>query len=158
MKRASKIHAIDSAIALFVFFIFALTSLFLVLFGANVYRSVVRGSEENHTLRACLTYVTNKVRQNDRAGAVQLVEQDGMQILRLTQTYEAGEYATYLYFDEGVLWEMLLPADESFQTGSGQEIVQLDGFALEQTGSVLTMAAQADGEQVQTSISLRSGA
>ena len=156
MKRGSKIHAFDSALVLFLFFLFALASLFLVLFGANVYRAVVQRSDGAHTLRASLSYVTNKVRENDRRGSLELLEDGQLQVLKFTRSYDTGEYSTYLYFQDGCLWEKLMPADVPFEPEGGQEIVQLQAFTVQQAGRLLTFTAEQNGKQEQTSVCLHS--
>lgn len=67
---AQKGHVVDFLFTLALFCVFAASALMVVVIGANVYRQTVRGMDSNYDSRTSLTYLTEKVRQNDAANAV----------------------------------------------------------------------------------------
>ena len=73
VRRAEKIrrrHVIDLLFPIALFLVLAASSLFLVILAANVYQKSVAWEESNYESRTCLSYVTEKIRQNDEKAAL----------------------------------------------------------------------------------------
>ena len=92
---AQKGHVVDFLFTLALFCVFAASALMVVVIGANVYRQTVRGMDSNYDSRTSLTYLTEKVRQNDAANAVTIRSVGDSPALVLSQ--QAGE-RTFLHF------------------------------------------------------------
>ena len=82
-------HMVDFLFTIALFCAFAATSLIVVIIGANVYQGTVRGMNENYALRTSLSYVSQKVRQNDGAGEIHIGTLDGVPALVLEPTLVA---------------------------------------------------------------------
>ena len=65
-------HTIDVLFPLAVFFAFAASAVMAILLAANIYSSAVTGSERMYNASTALSYIREKVHQNDTAGAVQI--------------------------------------------------------------------------------------
>jgi hypothetical protein len=140
------IHAFNTLCLLAIFSLFAVCSLFVVLFGANVYHKVVAGAESNSEVRTSLCYVSNKVRTVDAQDvAVQTI--DGQQVLVLRQNYDGETYNTYIYHYRGALYELFTKADNHFAAGNGDQITPLSGFSVLKNGSTLTLTATGANQQ-----------
>ena len=65
-------HVVDFLFTLALFCVFAASALMVVIIGANVYRQTVDRMNGNYDSRTSLTYLTEKIRQNDAADAVKI--------------------------------------------------------------------------------------
>ena len=69
----------DFLFTLLLFLLFAVSALGLILTGAGVYERTVNSMEDNFEERTALSYVAEKLRQNDGAGTV-FAEDDMLRI------------------------------------------------------------------------------
>lgn len=134
MKTAAKPkgHLVDLLFTLALFCVFAASSFFVVLIGANVYRSTVRGMNHNFNVRTSLSYVCEKVRQNDTAGAVRLDTLDSISALVLTQDYDGTAYETWIYPYNGSLMELFTQKGNAIDPSGGNPIMDVPSFTMEQ--------------------------
>ncbi len=133
----------DFLFTLALLLLFALTSLALVVTGANVYRNTAASMEENYTTRTALAYVAEKIRQNDVDGA--LTARDN--VLCLTQ-YGEENACLYIYEYQGWLSELLIRESQEFRPEEGQRLLEVGSFSVEsQGGSLYEIAVSGtDGE------------
>lgn len=144
---AQKGHVVDFLFTLALFCVFAASALMVVVIGANVYRQTVRGMDSNYDSRTSLTYLTEKVRQNDAANAVTIRSVGDSPALVLSQ--QAGErtYETWIYVYDGYLREVFVAQGVHVKPTDGQPIKEQQSFLAEKEGSVLTLTATGtDGE------------
>ena len=76
---------------------FALLSLVVVLVGARSYRNIYDTAEHAFLSRTGMSYLIGKVRAADEAGQVELLREDGMDVLALGQSVDGERYLTYIY-------------------------------------------------------------
>lgn len=136
---AQKGHVVDFLFTLALFCVFAASALMVVVIGANVYRQTVRGMDSNYDSRTSLTYLTEKVRQNDAANAVTIRSVGDSPALVLSQ--QAGErtYETWIYVYDGYLREVFVAQGVQVKPTDGQPIKEQQSFLAEKEGSVLTL-------------------
>lgn len=139
MKEKTNRHMIDILFVISLFCIFALSAIFLISIGAGIYEKTVMHMEENFSGRTAFAYVTEKIRQADSAGAVEVGEFAGNPALILSQSMEGSDYVTYLYEDEGFLKELFMPKGTSLRLGpeAGQEILAVSEFSFTQVNERL---------------------
>lgn len=129
MKEAGKNrHIVDLLLPIELFLVLAASSLFLVLLAANVYQKNVAWEEKNYESRTCLSYVTEKIRQNDEKGGVEIGTFDGVPSIILRQNFGEQAYVTYLYCYDGMLRELFVQEGVSASVTDGQEILQVNDF------------------------------
>lgn len=134
-KRIDKIkrrHVVDLLFPIALFLVLAASSLFLVILAANVYRKSVSWEEANYRGRTCLSYVTEKIRQSDENGGIEVGSFDGIPCLALYQTFGEKQYVTYLYGYEGQLCELFVQEGLSMRASDGQRILEVEGFCVEE--------------------------
>lgn len=119
---------VDALFLLMVFAIFLVCALFVVLFGAKIYKNTVRQSSDSFFERTCYTYITEKVRQNDNIAGINISEVNGSPVIKLTKTYNDKDYVTYLFSDNGYLKEYTSLADSSFNPAAGTEIIEISSL------------------------------
>ena len=87
LKRQKSI--VDVIFMITVFGVFMLSALFVVLFGAKIYRRTAHDMSVNFNSRTALAYVTEKVHQHDRRGGVDITIKDGKPVTEYITTKEA---------------------------------------------------------------------
>lgn len=147
MKRnqAQTGQGVNLLFTMLLFLVFVLCALFTVLFGSRVYENINARMEQNYTGSVALNYIANKVRQGDRAGAVQVVEIDGTQVLELTQQVGELSYYTWLYYQDGNIRELFTREGTGLGLADGLEILECEGLKLSMEGAMLTVETEGEG-------------
>ena len=94
--RTSRNNVVDLVFTLALFCVFAASALMVVIMGADVYQSAVSESNTYHTRSTALTYLSEKIRQNDTSGNVSVGSFQGHQALVIRQEIEDTAYITYI--------------------------------------------------------------
>lgn len=131
---------VDVLFVLALFGVFAISALVLVTIGADVYQHTVQDMTDNYETRTAISYVTEKIRQNDITaedctGSVNITTLAGEPALMLTQHVDEQAYCTYLYLYNGYLKELFMQQDSSLGGNAleaGTNIMELDSLHLEQ--------------------------
>ncbi len=124
-------HIVDIVFVLSLFCAFAVMALFVVVLGANVYKSITENMTSNYNMRTSVLYITEKIRQNDTGGSVDIREVGGNDALVLTQRMEDSEYETWIFVDNGSLCEVLVTPGFEVKPGFGRPIMELDELQLD---------------------------
>lgn len=159
MKEAGKNrHIVDLLLPIALFLVLAASLLFLVLLAANVYQKNVAWEERNYESRTCLSYVTEKIRQNDEKGGVEIGTFDGVPSIILRQNFGGQAYVTYLYCYEGTLRELFVQEGVSAGVLDGQEILQADNFqfAQQEDGIIKISYIDENGQELVTYAAVKS--
>lgn len=117
------------------FFVFLLCTIFTILIGSRVYQNIRERDYTSFRTDTALAYITNKVRQSDRADAVSVREENGCQVLVLTSDYDGTAFETWIYQMDGALWELFSQKDSGLDVYAGQMIMECDpiSFTIEET-------------------------
>lgn len=130
MKGKQQKHIIDILFVLTLFGLFALSAIFLISVGADVYSKTVNHMEENFDTRTSMAYVTEKIRQSDREGALTIGQLDGHDALIITTQVSGTSYHTYLYEYDHYLKELMTPDNITLGPEAGQNILTVSTFTL----------------------------
>lgn len=130
MEDRQQRHIIDILFVLALFGIFALSAIFLITIGANIYGKTMTNMERNFDTRTALAYITEKVRQSDLKDQISIGELDGCPALVISSGTEENQYQTYLYEYHGTLKELLVKQDVHLNPSAGQDILTVSGFEL----------------------------
>lgn len=126
-----KHHLVDLLFTLALFCVFAASSLLVVLIGANVYKNTVHGMNQNFNIRTSLSYVCEKVRQNDTADAIRIDSLGNADALVLTQNYNGSVYETWIYQHNGNLMELFTLKGNEIDPSIGNQIMEVPSFTVE---------------------------
>lgn len=147
---------------LFVFVLlalFAMMSVLLVLFGAQMYRGNVEQMDANDDDRVLYSYVRSMVRAQDTLDSVGIEEQDGTTVLGMHEDISGTEYVTWIYEYDGKLYEQFTRADTEFVPDHGVEIIEVREFKPTMEGQLLTVEmVDNSGETVSVQTAVRCGA
>ena len=128
---------VDILFILALFAVFMISALFIVLFGARIYKKVVADADTNYNARTSIAYISEKIRQHDSEDGVSVVFDGDRPVLRLTETYNDQSYYTYLYESNGSLKELTTPAEYDPIYSAGQSILEVNSFNIEQINDSL---------------------
>lgn len=137
MNRQQEHHIIDILFVIALFCIFALSAVFLITVGANIYGKTVSHMEDNFNRRTSFAYVTEKIRQADENGAVSTGEFDGIRAVMITEDKNQTQYITYLYPYNGYLKELMVRKDTPLSPEAGQDILPITEFSFEEISDKL---------------------
>lgn len=159
MNKKTVRHNIDGLAALLLFAVFAVCILMVLLTGADAYRRLTDRDSAAHAERTAAQYIAQRVRQADRADAVQLEDFEGVQALVLNAE---EEYITRIYCYNGSLMELYSAPGDGLGPADGERIMPVEAMELsaqdEESPQRLTVAiTQAGGRRDELVLSLRSG-
>lgn len=141
---------VDMLFLLALFGVFLISALFIVLFGANIYKKTATDMDSNFKARTSVAYITEKIRRNDVEGGVVLLQKNGHDTLALRQTTGHGTYDTYLYYADGYLREITLSSGTEFAPETGAKILEMQAFAIEEINESLLAFRVTDTEGIET--------
>lgn len=136
--------------------LFAGLSLFLVVLGAGVYRSVARTAAQNNELRATVSYVSGKIRARESTDSLYVTELEGAPALAISTRYEDETYTTYIYCMDGALRELFMSEDAEVTAADGMPLCALSAFVPEMNDGVCRITlTDARGETRVQRVALR---
>ena len=114
--------------------------------------------DANYNVRTSVAYLSEKVRQNDGAGSVEIRDVGGNDALVLTQQAEDDSYETWIYAQGKKLREVTVAAGKKITPGDGQEIMDLSRLQIRETGEGLIQMEITDiqGNTFESAVFLRS--
>ncbi len=163
-KRNNK-SIVDFLFILALFGAFAITALFVVLFGARIYNSTVSNMNTNYEKRTAMSYLTEKIRSHDYTGGADVADlkslrEDGdHSVLKLYQDMGGKRYVTYLFVHEGYLKEFTADEAYDFDYSSGTPILAIKDFSVrkESDGLYFFNITDTNDENTQFFVALYSG-
>lgn len=156
--RTRQNHMIDFLFPVALLFVFAVSALAVILLAANIYRSTTASSSLNYTARTSLSYISEKIHQNDISGDVSLSVYDGCEALVLEQTYNEQSYRTYIYVYENELKELFAKKGAEFPASTGRTILPVEDFSMDtvKDGVFRFSCTDTDGQTSSTIVGVRS--
>lgn len=130
--RIKQKHMIDFLFPVALFFVFALSALTVILLATRIYQSTTRNSSLNDTSRTSLSYIAEKIHQQDTGGDIFLGAFDGCDALVLRQEKDHTAYCTYIYSYQNELKEIFLKDGAAASASTGQTILKVQDFSMEQ--------------------------
>lgn len=157
-KKTEQQHIIDILFVLSLFCVFAVSSVLLILLGADIYKKTVQQMGSNYTARTSIAYITEKIRQTDTEYAIEITTQNDTQVLMLNNTINGIPYATSLYEYDGYLYELFARADLELPLDAGQPVMELQALSFTQPEpNVLKITfTDASGENTTLYVSMHS--
>lgn len=137
MEVKQQKHIIDILFVLTFFGLFALSAIFLISVGANVYSKTVNHMDENFDTRTSLAYITEKIRQSDQEGGVCVGKLNDRDAIIITTHGSDTDYYTYLYQHDGYLKELMVRQDIPLGPEAGQNILKVSDFSVTPIGDKL---------------------
>lgn len=131
-SRYTPKHMIDILFALVLFGLFAVSTIILIIFGANIYQTTVDHMHSNYDTRTSVSYLTEKFRQADQYNGISIGCIQDVPALTLSETINEETYVTYIYAYEGKLYELFARENLDMYPDGGQAILNISSFSVEQ--------------------------
>lgn len=133
-----KKHVIDFIFPIALFFVFAASSLVVIILAANIYSNTTKASESGFGTRTVLSYITEKIHQSDEEQAVYLGSFDDREALVIEQQFDSDFiYITYIYEDNGMLRELFIQDGVDASAENGREIMPVRNFSMKELNDSL---------------------
>ena len=129
-KKIENRHMVDVLFVLTLFCLFVISSMLLIVLGANIYKKTIDNMDTHFNKATSISYITEKVRQSDIYGKVQAGQFCGEDALIIQEEYNDKIYFTYLYSYDGYLKELFTLKDSALSLDSGQDIIPLNDFKI----------------------------
>ncbi|MBC8571368.1 DUF4860 domain-containing protein [Zongyangia hominis] len=157
MRMTQQKHMTDFFFTVALFAVFVVSSLLVLLFGVDVYRSSTDRMERNFTSQTTLAYIASKTRHSDASGSLSLGELDGVPALILSKEEAGVTYETYIYGYEGTLRELMVERGHALSPESGAVITDIGALTFSQEDRLLRVALTGtDGSREELILSPRS--
>lgn len=123
LKRIS----VESILVMFLFIMFSASIGILIVEGQASYEAIINSKNENEDMRIAFSYISKKIKQNDIAGHIEVVENpyNDYKGLRIKLSGAEEGYYTYIFSDEDGLVELLLSEEEAIDKTLGEVIINL---------------------------------
>ena len=161
MKKEATSHHMDGVYVLLLFAVFAVCILAVLLTSADTYCRLSDRDQDSYDRRTAAQYITTKVWQTDRQGAVSVDSFEGRDTLVLAEEIDGEPYLTRIYYHDGYIRELFTSADGEMLPEDGEKILEAAGFlayADEPAEGQLSLRIQAsDGTWEDLTLCLRSG-
>lgn len=135
MHARNKVLGVESLVVMIVLILFAFVVFLMVEAGANAYDNIVDNKQVTTGARVAYSYMSMKIKQNDEAGAIQIVQTEFGDTLRI----DIGDtkFSSFIFYAEGALYECITKANNSPSVAAGNKITHLDGFSASMDGNFI---------------------
>lgn len=157
--RTRQSHMVDFLFPVALLFVFAVSSLAVILLATEVYRSTTENSSLNYTARTSMAYISEKIHQSDVGGDITLTDLNGCDTLILQQELNGTVYNTYIYMYENELKELFARDGLDFPAQMGKTILAVEDFSISEIrdGVFRFSCTDTNGQQASTIVSTRTG-
>jgi len=158
MKKRLEKPDMGGLLTLLLLGVFALCVLAVLLTGGDAYRRLTERDRAAWDRRTAAQYLTTRVRQSDRLGAVTVESFGGADALVLTEEIDGEPYETRIYCSDGWLRELFAAAGSEFLPEDGEPVLPAEGLILSAEGRALVAELTGpDGAVQRLTLCLRSG-
>lgn len=126
--KQSSFHLI---FVMLLFLILIFLSIMIIMLGRNIYSQISSDQTSNYEKRVSLSYVANKIRQNDKKDCIKIEKFDGKNAIVINETYDGVKYETWIYFYNNAIYEMFIDAGIEFNLDDGMKILDVEAFTIE---------------------------
>lgn len=131
-KLKNRPFSFQSVFIMLLFFMIVSMSFMIILTGKNIYSSINEDRSTNYEKRVSLSYVANKVRQNDKDGSVKIQSLNGNNAVVIKEQYDDATYETWIYHFDGAIYEMFTDEGSAFNPDDGMMVMEAESFSIEE--------------------------
>lgn len=126
--KANRSHTIDSLFVVFLFAVFIFLALIIIGSGAAAYKKTAAQMEDRFDRQTCISYITAKIRSNNEADKISVVDFNGVNALCISDDFGEGVYNTYIYLYDGVIRELFCSTEVSLGLDAGSALTSASGL------------------------------
>ena len=140
-------HVIDMIFPIALFFVFISSCFIVLILSFHTYRKTVQLEQSNYQTRTALSYITQKIHQNDLIDSVSLQQIDQKDVLVLKSSYE----------DKGYLKELFISNQLEFDKDDGKKIMPVSHLKMQQINPYLYhFSCIVDHKEINTNVAIQS--
>lgn len=125
-------HIIHMIFPVSLLFVFAASSFMILMLAADIYSSTIRHLQVNDESRTALSYISEKIRQNDRGGNLTITDIGGIECLSMSNNYNGSIYVIYIYEYEGMLKELFIKEGAAASLKDGSDIIEISSLSIKE--------------------------
>lgn len=88
--KSNRFHSIDSLFVVFLFAVFIFMALIIIGSGAAAYKNSAAQMEDRFDRQTCISYITAKIRSNNEADKISVVDFNGVNALCISDNFGEG--------------------------------------------------------------------
>lgn len=148
MKRLNVNTSIESLLVMILMVIFALSTMLIIVEGKSAFERVTENKIEDENARIALSYVNKRIKQDDRSGSVELVD-DALMGQSALRVDHGNGLSTYIYSYEGYLYECYTDTVPSLELSTEIVPVKNLSFEVEDRCVLMSLAYEYHGKMIQ---------
>lgn len=139
MKKRTGAGMIELILVMMLLILFGLSTFTLVVSGSNAYSATLSEKENLADRRVALSYIENKIRQNDRSKAIEVRKNklNGGVAIVIKERQGEDIFETWIYENEGVLREAYFKKGTELSDDMSFEIAPIDRFDVRREQTLL---------------------
>lgn len=139
MKKRTGAGMIELILVMMLLILFGLSTFTLVVSGSNAYSATLSEKENLADRRVALSYIENKIRQNDRSKAIEVRKNklNGGVAIVIKERQGEDIFETWIYENEGVLREAYFKKGTELSDDMSFEIAPIDHFDVRREQTLL---------------------
>ena len=147
-------HKLDLLFPILLFGCLSICAVFTILIGIHFYEDTTERISSNYESRTALSYLREKIHQNDENGNISLGTLAGNDSLIIRHNYNENLYYTYIYVYENALWELIIQDGVEVSPKDGTKILDVSDFRMEESaaGRFHFSYTNADGHTVTSTV------
>ena len=145
MKEYTKRTRTHVIAPLLIFTLFTSCLLFVLLSGANIYKTHTNNEKINFENRTLTQFLSTKIKQNDCADSIKTgsfdkaLSTDIGDTLHIIQNIDGTDYSTRIYCYEGYLCELFTEMSDDFHPADGTQIMPMESITYTVSNNLLTI-------------------
>ena len=151
-SHSSEQHMMDIMFPMALLVVFLLSAMLVLLLASDLYGRITMQSAKTNNARIAVSYLTEKVHQNDASGTVRIDRLADTEALVLEHRENGADYCTYIYFYDNALRELMIKKNFEPDLDRGRKILSLKDFQAEQVSDSLIHFSCADEKENSTSV------
>ena len=145
--KTGRSHSIDSLFVVILFAVFVFMSLLIISSGAAAYKNSAAQMDDRFDRQTCVSYITAKIRSNNDAGIISIVDYKGVNALCITNTFIEGTYNTYIYLYDGMVRELFCNVDIPQELNAGSALTKASGLSFSYNDGVYEITLVDENEK-----------
>jgi hypothetical protein len=132
VEGRDKTNTIETLLVTVILIIFTAAVFALIAAGGGTYKKILDGKDSASRARTALSYAVVKIRQNDTAGMISVSNDaiPGKSALVIKHTGDLAGMVTYIFFEDGTLWECFIQDTQEPGTDSAMKICRVGNFTV----------------------------
>jgi hypothetical protein len=145
-------HSVDTIFVLSLFCVFAVSVLLVLIMGTKSYSAISDRTDDTYFRRTAISYITEKVRHNDKTQSVFISEFCGLPALDLRNEYDGVSYSTYIYLYDGKVCELFCETGLDLPEDAGSSVIEGSALSFEKQADNLLKISYTDPKGLEGSI------